>query len=114
MNPLIDVEKMRIQLPSQWRGRERVFAQAVVEELGKLPVSQDVSLDNIQIPAITIRKGQSHAAVARMVAKQIFDQIQIVSSVNGNAVSGLTENAGFGGQPTQLRNSTTKNRINHA
>lgn len=77
---MIDIERLRVTLPPQWRGKERMFAQTVAEELAKLPFSQSVELDSLQLPTIRIQPGEPYSFVARRVARQIHGQIQSASA----------------------------------
>ncbi|MFC7335837.1 hypothetical protein ACFQY0_01505 [Haloferula chungangensis] len=70
-NHQLNVERMRLSLPSEMRGKERTFAQHLAGEFGRLRVSEDTTIEKISLPPITYRPGESAALLAKRVAQEL-------------------------------------------
>ena len=75
---MIQIERIRMRLPSGFRHRATSIAGLVGDALTKQPVSQDMSLESVSLTPQKISVNNTDTEIAGLIVKQI------VSSLEGN------------------------------
>ena len=69
---MIQIERIRMRLPSGFEHRASSIARRVCDVLAKQPVSRDVSIDSVSIAPQRINANTSDDEIAQLIAKQIM------------------------------------------
>jgi len=80
LNPSFTIDRVRISLPPEWRGREALLVRLIAREFGNLPISAGAKVDRMILSPITHSPGGTTKGLASSIAKQIHRQAQIKSS----------------------------------
>jgi hypothetical protein len=80
LNSSSKIDRLRISLPPEWRGRETLLVRLIARELGNLPLAAGAELDQMKLSPITHPPGGTTKSLASSIARQIHRQAQIKSS----------------------------------
>lgn len=80
MTSPVQINRLRLSLPPEWRGKEQLVARALARELATLRVPRDLALDTLRVPPLTLRGGESWQSAVRRAAAGVQDQLATLSN----------------------------------
>ncbi|MBN4077027.1 hypothetical protein JYT48_02015 [Mariprofundus ferrooxydans] len=72
---MIRIDRLNLQLPSEYEGRAHAIVQLIAAELARYPVTQNVKREHMALQAIHIAQGSSDKHVAASIANQIHHRV---------------------------------------
>jgi hypothetical protein len=76
---MLEIERMRIRLPSELQARAATIARLVGEELARRPLTRSAALDELSVPDVRVRAGDSDSQIAARIAHGIHSRIEASS-----------------------------------
>lgn len=73
---MLTVDRLRLQLPPDFRDRAGEIARLVAEELATVPMASDLHLDRLAVPPVEIHPQATDRDVARAVAQSVHTGIR--------------------------------------
>lgn len=75
---MIEINRLRISLPSGFEGRANRISRLVGAELQNVSVAKGQSLSGLAVPEVQARSGQTDNEIARNIATSIATQLKAV------------------------------------
>lgn len=73
---MLTVDRLRLQLPPDFRDRAGEIARLVAEELATVPMAIDLQLDRLAVPPVEVHPQATDRDVARAVAQSVHTGIR--------------------------------------
>ena len=73
---MLNIDRLRLQLPPPFRDRAGEIARLVAEELAVVPLSSDLHLDRLTIPPVEMQPQAGDREVARAIATSVHAGIR--------------------------------------
>jgi hypothetical protein len=80
---MLTIDRLRLQLPGEYRDRAHLIARMVAHELAEIPVGDSRKIERVSLPPITVVPG----TVDRQIARQIAAAVQ--TRLNGKGKNEL-------------------------
>ncbi len=72
---MISIDNLNLRLPAGFESRANNIAQQTARYLSRYPVMQSISVDNLNVPGITVHGGEANGVIARRIAQTIYHAI---------------------------------------
>ncbi len=73
---MLTVDRLRLQLPPDFRDRAGEIARLVAEELATVPMASELQLDRLAVPPVEVHPQATDRDVARAVAQSVHTGIR--------------------------------------
>lgn len=73
---MLTVDRLRLQLPPDFRDRAVEIARLVAEELATVPMASELQLDRLAVPPVEVHPQATDRDVARAVAQSVHTGIR--------------------------------------
>jgi len=73
---MIEIEKLRMHLPTGFEHRAMVISRLVGQALANKHISTEKALDELSLPAVKIRLHSSDSEIADLIVKEIATAVE--------------------------------------
>lgn len=78
--PRLKIDRMNIAMPGGMQSRANAISRLIANQLAKMPLSRDLRIARLSIPAVTATPAEGDRSIAVRVAQRIHAQIQASES----------------------------------